>query len=188
MLEGANGSGKSTLLALVAQLLRPSRGELRYEAEGGALQGESLRAQIGYGGHAALVYPDLSACDNLRFMARRFALVKGEERVQEVGQRLGLLPFWQRPVRTYSQGQLQRTALARALLHRPSLLVLDEPTTALDARSTERVAELLLEERARGALILLSTHDHPLAAKLADQRIVLRAGRRVSETEARGAA
>jgi heme exporter protein A len=83
----------------------------------------------------------------------------------------------QRPARTYSRGQLQRLSLARALLPAPRLLLLDEPSTGLDTAGVERLRELMRSERARGAIVVLVTHDAPLAASVADRRIALRAGR-----------
>jgi heme exporter protein A len=175
-LEGPNGSGKSTLLNLLALLGRPTRGELRFGQHDPRRRPE-LRARIGLVAHAAMVYPDLSGRENLALTAKLYGLPADAPAQQALEQRFELGPFMLRPARTYSRGQLQRLALARALLHAPRLLLLDEPSTGLDAHGVQRLTEAMLQERARGAIVVLVTHDAPLAAAVADRRIRLERGR-----------
>lgn len=184
-IEGANGSGKSTLLALLALQARPTRGELRF-GELMASDHPMLRGHIGLLAHAALLYPDLSGLENLELSAALHGLRSDVQRtrIAALRERFELGAFAERAVRTYSRGQLQRVALARALLHAPQLLLLDEPSTGLDARGVERLVSVMKQERERGAIVVLVTHDFALADACADRRIVLKAGRVVSDGEA----
>jgi heme exporter protein A len=179
-IEGPNGSGKSTLLALLALLARPTRGTIRFGTHDAEHAGPALRARIGVLAHAAMVYPDLTGRENLRLFADLYGLADREARIGAVLERFEIGAFVDRPARTYSRGQLQRVALARALVHAPRLLLLDEPSTGLDAPSTERLARAIDAERARGTIVALVTHDAPLAERLADVRVRLERGRVVS--------
>ncbi|HEY8432020.1 MAG TPA: ABC transporter ATP-binding protein [Sandaracinaceae bacterium] len=183
--EGPNGSGKSTLLALLAQLMRPTRGEIRYGDR--TRGGSELRARIGVLAHAPMIYPDLTGLENLRLYARLHELEDPEARVRSLVERFEIGRWGGRPARTYSRGQLQRIALARALVHSPRLLLLDEPSTGLDASAVARLERAVEEERARGAIVVLVTHDAALAERLAQQRIRLERGKvvEVSPAEAR---
>lgn len=178
VVEGPNGSGKSTLLNILAQLVRPTRGEVRYGDR--SRGGSELRAQIGVLAHAAMIYPDLSGLENLRLYAKLEDLADPEARVQSLLERFEIGRFRDRAARTYSRGQLQRIALARALLHTPRLLLLDEPSTGLDVRGVERLARAVDEERERGAIVVLITHDAALADRLGRRRIRLDRGRVVA--------
>jgi ABC-type multidrug transport system ATPase subunit len=172
VLEGPNGAGKSTMLALLAQLARPTRGEVVY----GAHRGQEARSRIGVLAHASMLYPDLSGRENLRLFAELYG-VDADTRIPELLERFEIGSFVDRPVRTYSRGQAQRTSLARALVHSPRLLLLDEPSTGLDVRGVERLAHAVEVERARGAIVVLVTHDVPLAERLATRRVELERGR-----------
>ena len=178
--EGPNGSGKSTLLTLLGMLARPSKGEIFF-GDRAVGRSPSLRASVGVLGHAPMIYPDLNAHENLRLFAQLYALANAAERLQLLAERFHLGSWAERPARTYSRGQLQRVALARSVLHAPQLLLLDEPSTGLDVASVERLVSAVQEERARGAIIVLVTHDDPLRDRLADRRIKLAHGRLVSD-------
>ncbi len=123
LLTGANGSGKTTLLRLVAGLAAPSRGTL--EIDGG-------RAELGYLGHEPLLYRNLTALENLDLFGRLYRIPERRERAGVLLERFGLSDARGERVAAYSRGVTQRLALCRALLHDPALLVLDEPSTALD--------------------------------------------------------
>jgi len=175
-IEGPNGSGKSTLLHLLSLLARPNRGQLRY-GDHDALKQPRLRARIGLVAHAPMIYPDLSGRENLALTAQLYGLSAQTPELAALEQRFELGAFMRRPARTYSRGQLQRLALARALLPAPRLLLLDEPSTGLDATGVERLIEVMRAERARGAIVVLVTHDVTLSAAVADRRLALRGGR-----------
>ncbi len=171
VIEGANGSGKSTLVQLLAQLARPTRGTVVY----GALSGAEARRHIGLLAHAPMLYPDLTGLENLALFASLYGVAERE--LEALRERFELGAFAERPARTCSRGQLQRLALARALLPRPALLLLDEPSTGLDIRGVDRLATVIAEERERGAIVALVTHDAPFAERLADRRLRLDRGR-----------
>jgi heme exporter protein A len=173
--EGPNGSGKSTLLSLLALIAKPTRGTIRF-GDRDATKQPGLRRHIGVLAHAAMVYPDLNAYENLALFAALHDLPV-DRTLDRERDRFGLGAWATRPARTYSRGQLQRVALARALLHEPALLLLDEPSTGLDASSNERLIEAVKRERERGAIIVLVTHDQWLSDRIADRRLKLAHGR-----------
>ena len=173
LLLGANGAGKSTLLGILSTLVRPSSGELTF---GGRSPDAEVRAAIGVIAHDALVYGDLSGRENLDFFAALYSIAD-RSRVTSLLKRVGLADAADRAARTYSRGMLQRLAVARALLHAPRLLLLDEPFTGLDAAATRTLAALLDEERKGGAMLILATHDLQSVAGLATRALVLRRGR-----------
>ena len=171
---GPNGSGKSTLLSLVGTLARPTSGKIDHGALGRTRA--QVRRTLGWVGHDSLSYPDLTGRENIELVARLHGL--DPARAFEVARtRFGLDAFADRSVRTYSRGQRQRIAVARALVHGPRLLLLDEPTTGLDQKSTERLVEVVKEEEALGRVILVVTHDRAFAERVARDRIELDRGR-----------
>lgn len=178
VIEGPNGSGKSTLVNVLALLLRPSRGSLRFGPYDALARGPELRGSLGVLAHASMVYPDLTGAESLELAARLYDVKDVRARVASLRERFEIAGFGDRPTRTYSRGQLQRVALARALVHEPRLLLLDEPSTGLDARATARLVEAVRAEAARGAIVALVTHDPALAEALADARLALERGRR----------
>ena len=173
---GANGSGKSTLLALVATLATPTSGTLAHRGFGA--DRTAIRASLGWLGHDALCYPELTGRENLQFAASLYGC--GAADVDAACTRFGVGNFADRPFRTGSRGQRQRIALARALVHRPSLLLLDEPTTGLDDAGVDRLAAVVEEEVAAGTLVLLVTHDAPFVARVSGKALRLERGRVVS--------
>jgi heme exporter protein A len=177
VVEGPNGSGKSTLLAILAQLARPTRGEVRYGDLDGKRAGDALRGKVGVLAHAAMLYPDLTGRENLVLFAEMYGLPVPEKRVRELAERFELEKFQDRVARTYSRGQLQRVSLARALLHEPRLLLLDEPSTGLDSRAVDLLADAVKAERERGAIVALVTHDADFAKRIGDRRVRLTRGR-----------
>lgn len=176
VLRGPNGSGKSTLLSLIGTMTRPTSGRVDH----GALGEDRLRvrATMGWVGHDSLCYPDLTGQENIELAAHLHGLEPGPA-FRSAVERFDLGAFASRPVRTCSRGQRQRVALARALVQSPRLLLLDEPTTGLDAKATERLKTVLEEETLRGAVIVLSTHDDAFAREAGHDVVVLERGRRV---------
>jgi heme exporter protein A len=176
-LLGPNGAGKTTLLRVLALLLRPSAGRLAIFGADGATAPPALRRRIGYVGHESLCYPDLTAAENLAFYASLFAIPEATARVAEVLAWAGLEETARRPARTFSRGMAQRLSLARALLHRPTLLLLDEPYTGLDPQAVEALQERLAALRAAGHAIVLTTHDIERAMPVATRLAILHRGR-----------
>jgi ABC-type multidrug transport system ATPase subunit len=174
-LRGPNGSGKSTLLTIVGTMTRPTSGRIDHGDLGP--QTRDVRASLGWVGHESLCYPDLTGRENIELAAVLHGCDPGRAFAISAD-RFELHVFANRPVRTYSRGQRQRVALARALVQTPRLLLLDEPTTGLDAAATERLAAVLREEADRGATVILSTHDDAFAATIRGEVVTLDRGRR----------
>ena len=163
VVTGANGSGKTTLLRLVAGLAAPTAGELDVGVE---------RGQLGYVGHEPLVYRELTALENLSLYARLYRVPEARERIGMLLERFGLWDVRSDRVATYSRGMQQRLALCRALLHDPTLLLLDEPYSGLDAEGAELLDRELLERRGH-ATFLVATHDPVRLSPLATGAVPL---------------
>jgi heme exporter protein A len=170
---GANGAGKTTLLRVLAALLRPHAG--RVEVLGSSLPDEAwrTRGRVGFMGHESLLYPDLTGRENLRFHARLHGV--GEERVEELLAAVGMERRAADPVRELSRGMVQRLAAARAVLHDPALLLLDEPRAGLDPVAADRLEPLI--GRASGRTRVVVTHDVDRGLDEADAVLGLRDGR-----------
>jgi heme exporter protein A len=170
---GPNGAGKSTLLRVIAGLLRPHAGSAC--VLGAELPAETwrVRGRIGYVGHEALLYRELSGRQNLRFQARLYRI--SEQRVEEVLRAVGMERRADDPVRELSRGMVQRLAAARAVLHDPPLLLLDEPGAGLDPGGAELLEPLI--GRSSGRTRVVVTHDVEGGLAQADVALGLRAGR-----------
>jgi len=176
-LLGPNGAGKTTLLRILATLSRPTSGTVRIGGVDLAKAGSEARRQIGFLSHRTLLYDDLTAEQNLAFYARMYDLPDAAGRIGELLDRVGLAERRRDLVRTFSRGMQQRLALARTLLHRPPLLLLDEPYSGLDPLVTQVLTGLLAELAGQGATILLTTHDLDRGLALARRLVVLSQGR-----------
>jgi ABC-type multidrug transport system ATPase subunit len=165
LVTGANGSGKTTLLRLCAGLALPTAGELDVDAP---------REQVGFLGHEPLVYRELTALENLDLYGRLYRIPERRERIGMLLERFGLWEARADRVASYSRGMTQRLALCRALLHEPTLLVLDEPFTALDAEAVALVDRELAERRDR-ATFVVATHDPARVEPFASARLELAA-------------
>jgi len=163
VVTGPNGSGKTTLLRLCAGLLIPTSGELEVDAE---------RGQVGYLAHEPLVYRELTAIENLDLYGRLYRVPERRERIGMLLERFGLWEARGERASALSRGQLQRLALCRALLHKPELLILDEPFSGLDADGAELLDRELAGMRGQRTL-LVATHDPERVAPLASGRLAL---------------
>ncbi|MCA9627158.1 MAG: ABC transporter ATP-binding protein [Myxococcales bacterium] len=172
VLEGPNGAGKSTLLGILGTLIQPTGGKVRYPPFKDAA---AVRSQLGWLAHDSHCYRELSGRENVQLAASLHGC--SGARVQHSLERVGALAFCERAVSTLSRGQRQRIALARALVHQPSLLLLDEPSSGLDAGSVGRLLELVDEERRRGAVVVMVSHSRGIATRIADRIVRLEAGR-----------
>jgi heme exporter protein A len=170
---GPNGAGKTTLLRVLAGLLRSHEGEVTVLGHRVPAEADAVRARIGYVGHDSLLQPDLTAAENLRFYARLYGLAEG--RISEVLEVVDLADRADEPVRLLSRGLLQRAACARALLHAPAVLLLDEPWANLDLAATAALRSALTTQTDQTRVVV--THDVDQALADADVVIGLRAGR-----------
>jgi heme ABC exporter ATP-binding subunit CcmA len=185
-LLGPNGAGKSTLLSILATLLAPSAGEVRYGSRTAAEAGPSLRASFGFLSHDLYLYPELTAFENLTFFARLYGVPDLADRVAAALDRSGLTSRRDDVISGFSRGMRQRLALERALLHQPRLLLLDEPFTGLDDASVAALADRLRELRSAGRIVVVVTHDLDVAERLLDKVAVLKDGRLVAFDDAEG--
>ncbi len=176
-LLGPNGAGKSTLLALLATLLRPTVGIIRYGAVNASDHAAALRGRIGMLGHDLFLYPELTARENLAFFAGLYQSGDPPGAAARALTRARLQERADDPVSSLSRGMRQRVALERALIHDPTLVLLDEPFTGLDDASADALLERLRTLRATGAIVVLATHDLDLAEGLFDRAVFLRDGR-----------
>lgn len=174
---GPNGAGKTTLLKLLATVLQPTEGKLRIFGE--SHPGPKVRRRIGLLSHGSFLYGDLTAAENLRFYARLFAVPRAESRIDEVLGEVELSGWKERPARTFSRGMEQRLALARAFLHDPDLLLLDEPYSGLDPRAVTQLQGILVAAHRRGKTIVITTHDIGRGLEVCDHAVILAGGRMV---------
>ncbi|HQZ23647.1 MAG TPA: heme ABC exporter ATP-binding protein CcmA [Thermoflexales bacterium] len=156
---GANGSGKSTLLRVLATLGRPEKGSLEICGVDALAHGDLARQHIGVVMHQSMLYPDLSAKENLMFHARLHGLADAPARVTRALERVNLAARADDPARMFSRGMIQRLTLARVLLQNAQVILLDEPFTGLDAASAQNLSILLMELAAGGKAIVMTTHE-----------------------------
>jgi heme ABC exporter ATP-binding subunit CcmA len=182
-LLGPNGAGKSTLLAILSTLISPTTGEVRYGSHTARSAGAALRRCLGWLGHELQLYPELTARENLLFFARLLDVEGPSARVGEALEAARLAERADDLVGSFSRGMRQRLALERALIHRPRLVLLDEPFTGLDQASCEALAMRLRSLAAAGCLVLLATHDFDLADGVLDRAVIMREGRLVDVAE-----
>lgn len=176
-LVGANGAGKSTLLRIVATLAKPTDGVVKVGGWPLPERAEMVRPHIGLVSHQSLVYGDLSAENNLTFFAKLYNLDDISNRVTAALDRVGLKLRRRDPVRTFSRGMLQRLTIARATLHQPDILLLDEPYTGLDQAASTLLDSLLQRERDEGRTILMITHDLLRGYRLCNRLAILSRGK-----------
>jgi len=158
-LFGRNGAGKTTFLKVAATLVRHTHGKLRVEGVDISEEPEKARRHIGFLSHNTYLYRDLNPIENLRFFARLYGLKDPDQRIESLLDRVGLQRRASDPVRGFSRGLHQRLGIARVVLHDPSLILLDEPYTGLDANAVEILNRMLDEASAAGKTIILTTHD-----------------------------
>jgi heme exporter protein A len=185
-LFGPNGAGKSTLLRLLATISRATGGRLllfgseRFTAD--------VRRRIGVVTHQSFLYPELGARENLIFYGRLYEVAHPERAADAWLERVALADEARRPVRLLSRGMEQRLAVARALLHEPELILLDEPWSGLDAAAADLLTAILRDVRAGGRTIVVATHDFDRGLALADRAAILHRGRLVWESRVEAAA
>jgi ABC-type multidrug transport system ATPase subunit len=174
---GDNGAGKTTLLRALAGLAHPTRGTISIL---GKKPREACR-QVGYMAHPSLLYDEMSGMENLRYFARLYDIA-GDEPCAQVIRSVRLDPELARPVGQYSQGMRQRMSLARAILHDPKILLLDEPFSNVDVHSAQEIAGLLKDMRDAGKTIFLVTHQASLLEGVADEFVWMQYGQILERT------
>ena len=181
MLLGRNGAGKTTLLRTLGLLLRPSRGELFFNGNNSEKLEVDFRRHIGFVAHETYLYDELSVEENLAFFARLYGLPQPEQRIGEVLEEMDLAHRRPSLARSLSRGLRQRLTLARAWLHKPGLILLDEPTTGLDAPTRARMHGWLANCHRQGHTIILSSHELSEGLQNATRLLLLEDGRAVHD-------
>lgn len=185
-LLGANGTGKTTLLRILAGLNSATAGTVRLNGLTMERDVQEIRRLVGFVTHTSYLYDELTARENLLFFGKMYAVKDAKERTHQLLQRVGLEKRANERVHTLSRGQVQRLSLARALLHAPPLLLLDEPDTGLDQEGNELLAEILTEHVAEGGAALFTTHQLEHALAWSDMIVLLGGGRIVSRQATNG--
>ena len=174
-LFGKNGAGKTTFLKILAGLSKPSSGTFAVQ-QAEITRAYSSRGEIGYLSHNTSLYLDLTALENLRFYSQLMDVSADDDSLIRRIEAVGLAGREREPVRNYSRGMQQRLAIARAFLHDPGILLLDEPFTGLDQAGSEFLKSYLLKARSEGKSCIMAIHDAPLGYEMADRLIIIEKG------------
>ncbi len=180
-LLGVNGAGKTTLMSIIATLGRPTAGTVLIGGMDTAQHAAHIRRYIGLVSHKTLLYDDLSGEQNLQFYARMYDVPDSKARINEVLHQVGLWGRQKDPVRTYSRGMQQRLAIARAILHNPPILLLDEPDTGLDQNAASMLGDLLAAVGMNRRTVLMTTHNLERGVSLGKRVLVLDKGKIVRD-------
>ena len=187
-LFGRNGAGKTTFLKVAATLVRPTAGKLRIEGVDIDDNSEEARRHIGFLSHNTYIYRDLNPLENLRFFSRLYGVDGSDERLKSLLDRVGLRRRMNDPVRAFSRGLNQRVGIARVMLHDPSLILLDEPYTGLDANAVETLNAMLDEAHSRGKTVILTTHDLEHGLRASTRAVIIDRGKVVFDQSGAGKA
>jgi len=175
-LLGPNGAGKTTFLRVLATLSRPSMGQVKVAGHQLPDEAAHVRAKLGVVSHMPLLYPDLTAEENLRFYGRMYGIGNMEARISEVLEMVGLENRRKDLVRTFSRGMQQRLAIGRAVIHDPEVMLFDEPYTGLDQDASEMLDDVLRSVAAEGRTVVMTSHDLVRAEDLATRFDILSRG------------
>jgi len=175
-LLGPNGAGKTTFLRILATLSRPSMGLVKVAGHHLPHEAAQVRAKLGVVSHMPLLYPDLTAEENLQFYARMYGITNYQLRITEVLNMVGLENRRKDLVRTFSRGMQQRLAIGRAVIHDPEVMLFDEPYTGLDQDASEMLDDVLRSVAAEGRTVVMTSHDLVRAEELATRFDILSRG------------
>lgn len=177
VLLGPNGAGKTTLLRILATLTKPDSGEVNVHGIDSTNHGELVRQTVGSVMHSPMLYGDLTVQENMEFFARMFRIARAKQRISELLGRVEMDRKSDSRLRLLSHGQQKRVALARALIHSPRTLILDEPESGLDQRATGILESIISEFRSPGRSVVMTTHRIELGLRVADRVAVIERGR-----------
>jgi len=183
---GPNGAGKTTLIRILSTITKASSGEIKIADLSFEDDSEKIRRQIGVIAHQTFLYENLTAEENLRFYGKLYDVENLSKKIETILSEVGLELRKKDFVRTFSRGMQQRLAIARALLHEPSILLLDEPYTGLDQHASGMLTNWLNRLRSSEQTILMVTHDLEQGMELADRIAILVDGQLVFNQEQRG--
>nr|WP_227767909.1 heme ABC exporter ATP-binding protein CcmA [Zhaonella formicivorans] len=182
---GPNGAGKTTLLKLLSLLYKPTGGQIYVDGQLYRDNNE-LRKKIGVISHNTFLYDNLTAMENLQFYGKLYDVPRLQERIEQVLHEVGLEYAWNDPVRTFSRGMQQRLSIARAILHDPALLLLDEPYTGLDQHAIDILNNVLAQSVGRERTMFLVTHNYEQGLELSERVLILVKGQLVYEAKTAG--
>jgi len=174
---GPNGAGKTTLIRVLATLARPSSGRVLMAGLDLTKDAVEARRLLGVVLHQTLLYDNLTAEQNLRFYGKLYAVSRLDARIEDVAEQVGLRQRLRDPVRVFSRGMQQRLAIARAILHEPSIMLLDEPDTGLDIDAAARLKQILRGGPGARRTVLMVTHNLERGLQICDQVAIMRRGR-----------
>ncbi|MBX7152260.1 heme ABC exporter ATP-binding protein CcmA [bacterium] len=173
---GRNGAGKTTLLRILSLLVKPNNGKLSIGGNDAHQDVNKVLKDIGVISHQVFLYGDLTAEENLNFYSKMYDVQNASERIQTLLDRVGLILRSREPIRRYSRGMQQRLSIARAILHSPRLLLLDEPYTGLDRNASAMLDQILRDYHQAGNCIIMVSHDIDQVLNLASRVILLDKG------------
>jgi heme exporter protein A len=174
---GPNGAGKSTLLKVLATLIKPTSGHVRINGFDLKKNHIEMKKLFGYLPHSSLLYDHYSPLENLVFFGNLYGIKNVEKRASELVKVVGLSFFINEPVKNFSRGMIQRIAIARAIIHEPKIMLLDEPHTGLDQGAISILNNVILSMKEKGCTTLMVTHDFKQAAEICDRIIIVKNGK-----------
>lgn len=178
---GPNGAGKSTLLKVLATLIKPTSGRVLVNDMDLKKNHIQIKKIMGYLPHSSLLYDHYSPLENLVFFGNIYGVKNVEQRAVELVKEVGLSFFLNEPVKNFSRGMIQRIAIARAIVHEPEILLLDEPHTGLDQGAISILNNVILAMKQKGTTTLMVTHDFKQAAEICDRIIIVKNGKIVDD-------
>ncbi|NDI33823.1 heme ABC exporter ATP-binding protein CcmA [Chengkuizengella sediminis] len=173
---GPNGAGKSTILKIIGGLMKPSFGHVMIDNVSIKENNLEIKNKIGFLAHNSYLYEHLSPVENLTFFGKLYQVNQLENKVKELIREVGLQFFMDEPVRSFSRGMIQRLAIVRAIVHDPSILILDEPHTGLDQQAIGILNEVILKKKEQRTTILMVTHDLAQAIETCDRFLLMKKG------------
>lgn len=178
---GPNGAGKSTLLKVLASLIKPTSGQVLMNGLDLRKNQILIKKLLGYLPHSSLLYDHYSPLENLLFFGNIYGVKDVEQKARTLVKDVGLSFFLNEPVKNFSRGMIQRIAIARAIIHDPEILLLDEPHTGLDQGAIAILNNVILSMKEKGTTTLMVTHDFKQAAEICDRIIIVKNGKIVDD-------
>ena len=173
---GMNGSGKSTLIKILATIAKPDHGTIQIAGLNPSESGKSIRRNIGFITHTPLLYPELTGRENLRLFTRLFGLTDYDDSINEISIKMGLALQLDKKVSSLSHGMRKRIDIARAMLHEPLILLMDEPESGLDQQALELLSYIVEDTVKKSCTVVMTTHNLGWASSLATQVAILSKG------------
>jgi len=174
---GPNGAGKSTLLKVLATLIKPTSGDIKINGLDVKKDHIEVKKLFGYLPHSSLLYDHYTPLENLVFFGELYGVKDVENKARELVKEVGLSFFINEPVKNFSRGMIQRIAIARAIIHEPKIMLLDEPHTGLDQGAISILNNVVLSMKDKGCTTLMVTHDFKQAAEICDRIIIIKNGK-----------